>query len=151
MVDDEFIFTAGGTAGTGSMQYKTNGSARNDGYMGSPQGCWTDAEIAASGNGAAFGSGTHDYEFIPASISPSGRPIIKLKNGPTGAAFLGFYKGYYGGENGDSANPPNGGSSATQYEVMSYLVAGGQEVLTVSVDISADHSGGAAWTIVLVR
>lgn len=146
MTDDEFIFTLGGT-----FQYKTNGTARNDGYMGTPQGCWTDAEIAASGNGAAFGSATHSYEFIPASASPSGRPIIKLTNGASGAAFLGFYKGYYGGENSDGANAPNGGLTTNQFEVISYLVVGGQEVLTVSVDISAAHDGSAAWTTVLVR
>lgn len=151
MTDDEFIFTAGGSSASGSMQYKTNGTARNDGYMGTPQGCWTDAEIAASGNGAAFGSGTHSYEFVPADQSPSGRPIIKLTNGATGAAFIGFYKGYYGGENGDGANPPNGGSTTTQYEVISYLLQGGQEVMTVSVDISEDFSATKAWTMVLVR
>lgn len=152
MTDDEFIFTAAGAdPAAGSMQYKTNGTARNDGYMGTPQGCWTDAEIAASGNGAAFGSATHSYEFIPASASPSGRPIIKLTNGPTGAAFLGFYKGYYGGENTDAANPPNGGLSTNQYEVMSYLVVGGQEVMTISVDLNGDAADGAAWSAVLVR
>ncbi|MBK8564574.1 MAG: PKD domain-containing protein [Saprospiraceae bacterium] len=152
MTDDDFIFTAGGSGpGAGSMQYKTNGTARNDGYMGQPQGCWTDAEIAASGNGAAFGSATHTYEFIPASASPSGRPIIKLTNGATGAAFIGFYKGYHGGENGDGANPPNGGNATNQYEVMSYLLVGGQEVMTVSVDLNGDADGGAAWTMVMVR
>jgi PKD repeat protein len=157
MTDDDFIFTAGGSGpGAGTMEYKTNGSARNDGYFGTPQGCWTDAEIAAS-PGAAFGSATHTYEFIPASASPSGRPIIKLTNGPTGAAFIGFYKGYYGGENtppNPITNPwplPNGGLSTNQYEVMSYLLVGGQEVMTVSVDLNGDADGGAAWTMVMVR
>jgi hypothetical protein len=42
MTDDEFIFGAGGT-----YDDKTNGYARNDGYMGSPNGCWTDAEIGS--------------------------------------------------------------------------------------------------------
>lgn len=146
MTDDEFIFTLPGT-----MQYKTNGTARNDSYMGTPNGCWTDAEIAASGNGAAFGSGTHSFEFIPAAASPSGRPIIKLTNGATGAAFIGFYKGYYGGENANSADLPNGGNSTTQYEVMGYLNDGTTETLTVSVDISTAHDASRAWTMVLVR
>ncbi len=151
MTDDEFIFTAGGTGPeAGNMQYKTNGTARNDGYMGSPNGCWTDAEIAAS-PGAAFGSATHTYEFIPASASPSGRPIIKLTNGPTGAAFIGFYKGFYGGENDNNVDPPNDGNSTNQYEVMSYLIVGGQEVMTVSVDLNGATDGGAAWTMVMVR
>jgi PKD repeat protein len=152
MKDDEFIFAAGASGPTeGSMEYKTNGSARNDAYMGDPVGCWTDAQIAASGNGAAFGSGVHSYKLIDASISPSGRHIIELTNGATGAAFLGFYKGYYGGENANASNPPNGGQTTNLYEVMSYDVVGGKEVLVVSVDISAAHDGSAAWTATLTR
>lgn len=146
MTNDEFIFSAGGT-----YQYKTNGDARNDGYMGSPNGCWSDAQIAGSGNGAAFGSGTHTFAFTPASSSPSGRPIITVNNGASGAAFVGFYKGYYGGENSNGTNAPNGGASSNRYEVMSYLNDGTTETLTISVDISAGHDGSAAWTMVLVR
>ncbi|MFN5238383.1 MAG: hypothetical protein ACK5FV_14545, partial [Bacteroidota bacterium] len=144
MTDDEFVFGAGGV-----YEYKTNGYARNDGYMGSPNGCWTDAQIAASGNGAAFGSGVHSWTFTPGA--GGGRPIITLTNGATGAAFVGFYKGYYGGENSNSANPPNGGSPTNRYEVISYLNAGGVETLTLSVDISGAKDGSAAWTVVLVR
>jgi PKD repeat protein len=144
MTDDEFIFGAGGV-----YEYKTNGYARNDGYMGSPNGCWTDAQIAASGNGAAFGSGVHSWTFTPAA--GGSRPVITLTNGASGAAFVGFYKGYYGGENANSANPPNGGSTTNRYEVISYLNAGGVETLTLSVDISAAKDGSAAWSVVLVR
>lgn len=146
ITNDEFIFSDGGV-----YEYKTNGDARNDGYMGSPNGCWSDAEVAASGNGAAFGSGVHAWSFTTAAASPSGRPIITVTNGATGAAFIGFYKGYYGGENSDGANPPNGGLDSNQYEVMSYVDDGTTETLTISVDISGDHSGTAAWTMVLVR
>lgn len=146
MTNDEFIFGAGGV-----YQYKTNGDARNDGYMGAPNGCWSDAQVAASGNGAAFGSATHSFTFTPADQSASGRPIITLTNGATGAAFLGFYKGYYGGENNNSANPPNGGNSTNRYEVMSYVNAGGVETMVISVDISGAHDGSASWSAVLVR
>lgn len=146
MTDDEFIFTAGG-----KYEYKTNGTARNDGYMGSPNGCWSDAQVAASGNGAAFGSGVHSFTFTSADKSPSGRPLITLTNGAKGAAFLGFYKGYYGGENTDSAKAPNGGSTTNQYEVMNYLKTATQETLTISVDISEKHDGTKAWSVVLVR
>lgn len=145
ILNDEFIFSA-----NGNYEYKTNGDARNDGYFGSPNGCWTDAEVAAS-PGAAFGSATHTFEFIPASASPSGRPIIKLTNGSTNGAFIGFYKGYYGGENTNNANPPNGGNATNQYEVMGYLNDGTTETLTISVDISQAHDGSAAWSVVLVR
>ncbi|MCC7245916.1 MAG: PKD domain-containing protein, partial [Saprospiraceae bacterium] len=85
MTNDEFIFTTGG-----KYEYKTNGDARNDGYMGTPNGCWSDAQVAASGNGAAFGSGIHSFTFTPASASATGRPYIILTNGASGAAFLGF-------------------------------------------------------------
>lgn len=146
ITNDEFIFSAGNV-----YQYKTNGDARNDGYMGSPNGCWSDAQVAASGNGAAFGSGTHSWSFTPASSSPSGRPILTVTNGATGAAFVGFYKGFYGGENTDGANPPNGGNTSNQYEIMSYVDDGTTETLTISVDISDVHDGSRAWTMVLVR
>lgn len=144
MTNDEFIFSANGV-----YEYKTNGDARNDGYMGSPNGCWSDAQIAASGNGAAFGSATHAFTFTPASGSD--RPVITLTNGATGAAFIGFYKGYYGGENSNAANAPNGGATTNRYEVISYVNAGGLETLTISVDISGAHDGSAAWSVVLVR
>jgi len=156
MPDDEFIFTAGGAnPGMGSMEYKTNGTARNDSYFGSPNGCWTDAQIEGS-PGAAFGSGTHSYEFFPASVT-GGRPIIKLTNGPNRAAFIGFYKGFYGGENvppNPATNPwpePNLGNTTNQYEVLYYYVQNGKEVMAVSVDISDVHDGSKAWTMVMTR
>ena len=144
MVNDEFIFSAGGV-----YEYKTNGDARNDGYMGSPNGCISDAQIAASGNGAAFGSGVHSYTFTPAGGTD--RAKIVLTNGSSGAAFIGFYKGYYGGENSNGANAPNGGNATNQYEVVAYAKGATQEWLYVSVDISGDHSGSASWSMVLVR
>jgi len=144
MTDDEFIFSAGG-----NYEYKTNGSSRNDGYMGTPNGCWSDAEIAAS-PGAPFGScNTHTFTFTPATETT--RPIIVLTNGPDHAAFIGFMKGFYGGENTNSANPPNGGFATNQYEVISYGVSGGKETLVVSVDLTTEHSGGSAWTMELER
>lgn len=144
MTNDEFIFSAGGV-----FEYKTNGDARNDGYMGSPNGCIDDATLAASGNGAAFGSGVHAYVFEPSLAGEN--PKIILTNGASGAAFLGFYKGYYGGENTTSDNPPNGGNTTNQYEVVGYGKSATKQWIYVSVDISADHSGGAAWSMVLER
>jgi PKD repeat protein len=152
MMDDEFIFTAGASSAEGSMEYKTNGTARNDGYMGAPNGCWDDAQITASGNGAAFGSGIHSYKVIDESVSPSSNFQIELTNGPTGAAFIGFYKGYYGGENTNSSNPPNGGFTTNLYEVIDYQVADGKETLTLAVDLSVPHDNSfASWFVVLVR
>ncbi len=144
--DDEFIFTEAG----GVFEYKTNGTARNDGYMGSPNGCWTDAEIAASGNGAAFGSAKHTFKFTP-GVAGGNRPIIEVISAAGKAAFIGFYKGYYGGENADKTKVANGGAASNRYEVMSYVKSGSKETLTVSVDISGAKDGSAAWTMIMVR
>ena len=141
MPDDEFIFGAGGT-----YEYKTNGSARNDGYMGSPNGCWDDAAIAAS-PGAGLGScATHTY-----ALTTGATPIITLTNGAGFAAFIGFYKGYYGGENTDNTKPLNGGSPTNIYQVMGYANSGTKEYLFVSVDITAAHDGTASWSAILER
>jgi len=149
ITDDEFTFGAGGV-----YTYDTKGSARNDGYFGGTNGCIDDATIAASGNGAAFGSATHSYTFTPGSKSKKGvkaRPIITLTNGAGKAAFIGFMKGYYGGENTSGANAPNGGFATNTYEVMGYANTGTKEYLFVSVDLTADHTGGSAWSVILER
>lgn len=145
ITDDEFTFSAGGV-----YTYNTNGTARNDGWWGDPHGCVSDATITASANyGPAFGSGTHSYTFTEASGDD--RAVIELTNGASGAAFIGFYKGYYGGENTNSANPPNGGNTTNRYEVMGYAQGATYEYLFVTVDISADHSSGASWSAILYR
>jgi len=145
ITDDEFTFTAGGI-----YTYNTNGSARNDGYFGTPNGCITDEEIANSGNGAAFGSGTHSYTYQPAK-SFLARPVIVLTNGANRAAFIGFYKGYYGGENGDGTLAPNGGSMTNRYEVMGYANSGTKEYLFLSVDYSVAHDASQSWSVILER
>jgi PKD repeat protein len=145
ITNDEFIFSA-----DGKYEYKTNGDARNDGYFGSPNGCWTDAQVAGSGNGSAFGSNVHSFAVVPPSGSNT-RSKLVVTNGTKGAAFVGFYKGYYGGENSDSSKAPNGGSATNTYEIMNYFKSGNTETLILSVDISADKNGSAAWTVVLTR
>jgi hypothetical protein len=91
---------------------------------------------------------THTFAFTPAGSS---RAIITLTNGPGFAAFIGFSKGYYGGENVNGADPPNGGNPTNRYEVMNYYELGEKEILIVTVDITSDHSGTAAWTMTLER
>ncbi|MEI7897627.1 MAG: PKD domain-containing protein [bacterium] len=144
MPDDEFTFKAAGV-----FTYATMGSARNDGYFDDVHGCISDAGIAASGNGAAFGSATHSFAFTPGTAAT--RPIITLTNGAGFAAFIGFYKGYYGGENADKTKAPNGGNATNKYEVMGYANSGTKEYLFVTVDISAGHDGSAAWSAILER
>jgi len=144
IANDEFIFSAGGV-----YEYKTNGDARNDGYFGGTNGCISDDEIAASGNGAAFGSGIHTWAFTPAQGSD--RAKITLTNGANRAAFIGFYKGYFGGENLNASDPPNGGNSTNTYEVVGYASTGSKEYLFVTVDVSAAHDGSSSWSAVLER
>lgn len=144
LMNDEFIFSTGGV-----YEYKTNGDARNDGYFGSPNGCISDDEIAASGNGAAFGSGVHSYTFTPAS-GPQ-RATITLTNGGDKAAFIGFYKGYFGGENANNSDLPNGGNATNIYEVMGYANTGTKEYLFVTVDVSSGHDGSSSWSVILER
>jgi len=144
ITDDEFTFGAGGV-----YTYNTNGSARNDGYFGTPNGCWSDGEIAGSGNGAAFGSNTHSYSFSPAKRGQNA--LISLLNGPTSAAFIGFYKGYYGGENTDKTVAPNGGLSTNQYEILGYGNNGTKQFLFLCVDYSTAHDGTKGWSVVLEK
>jgi PKD repeat protein len=144
MPDDEFNFLSGGI-----YTYETMGFARNDSYFGYPNGCWSDDQINLS-PGYPFGTCmNHTYTFTP--VSGSNRPYIILANGNNHAAFIGFYKGYYGGENIDGTMPPNGGLPTNRYEVMGYLSTGEIEYLFVSVDITANHDGSAAWSMILER
>jgi PKD repeat protein len=148
MPDDEFIFSAGGV-----FEYKTNGSARNDGWFQGSNGCITDDEIAAlPAPGPAFGSGVFAYTFTAAS--GGNRAIIELTSSdfPAHAPFLGFMKGYYGGENTNyTTQQPNGGNATNKYEVMGYASDGTLEYLFVTCDISGDHSGTASWSTILER
>ncbi len=144
MPDDEFTFSTGGV-----FTYNTKGSARNDGYFGGTNGCISDAGIAASGNGAAFGSSTLSYLFTAAA--GTNRATIVLNNINNHAGFLGFYKGFYGGENSDATKAPDGGALTNKYEVMGYANTGTKEYLFVSVDISVGHDGSSAWSAILVR
>ncbi|GEM_PF-2043778 len=143
LANDEFIFSEGG-----NYEYLTNGDARNDGYMGyNTIGCITDTELLASGNGAAFQSATHTYELFPGY-----NPHIIFTNGsPTTAAFIGYYKGYYGGENSFPEDLPNGGITTNRYEVLGYYDDGVKEYLLISVDLNGTAPKGPAWSYILER
>lgn len=143
LVNDEFEFSEGG-----NYEYRTNGDVRNDGYMGYPTGCMSDAELLAfSGYGSAFQSAVHSYNLYTGA-----NPYIIFTNGSENtAAFIGFYKGYYGGENMDQYSPPNGGSSTNRYEVLGYADDGVKEYLLISVDLNGSQPGGAAWSYILER
>ncbi|MDD5694044.1 MAG: PKD domain-containing protein [Bacteroidales bacterium] len=144
MVDDEFTFSAGGV-----YTYDGKGLVRNDGYLvaGGQNGCVE--ESAVTGNGTYFLSGTHSWSLTPAA--GENRALITLTNGPDRAAFLGFYKGYYGGENTNSENPPNGGNPTNIYDVMGYAQGVTYEYLFVSVDLDGAGPGTSSWSSILYR
>ncbi len=143
IVDDEFTFSAGGV-----YTYDGKGLVRNDGYIaGDPHGC--SEESAVTGNGAYFLSGTHSWALTPAA--GDARAIITLTNGPDRAAFIGFYKGYYGGENTDNTKPPNGGNPTNIYEVMGYAQGTTYEYLFVTVDLDGAGPNTSSWSAILYR
>ncbi len=150
LANDEFKFSAGGVFG-----YDTKGNVRNDGYMPPfANGCITDAELATVTNDGAKlkTEANHSYTFVPAAGSD--RAIITVANTTSGsgaAAFLGFYKAYYGGENNNAANPVHGGATTVKYEVMAYAKGTTKEYLFVTCDISGAKDGSASWSFVLVR
>ncbi len=140
IMDDEFIFSAGG-----AYEYKTNGGARNDGYKGQAAGCYLDSELA-----------TQDFPFKSAIHSwvlntDGERPYIVLTNGASEAAFVGFYKGWYGGENDANSTAPNGGLPTNRYEVLGYGNNGTNEFLFLTVDLNGDAADGASWSVILER
>ncbi|HLO92009.1 MAG TPA: PKD domain-containing protein [Lentimicrobium sp.] len=141
LMNDEFIFSAGGV-----YEYKTNGDARNDGYKNQPGGCFTDAELATQD--FPFLSATHSYTL---NTDDPAHPYIILTNGPSQAAFIGFYKGYYGGENDGNATAPNGGLNTNRYEVLGYMTQDNKEYLLLSVDLNGATEGGNGWSVVLER
>jgi PKD repeat protein len=150
LADDEFKFSAGGVYG-----YDTKGSVRNDGYMPPfANGCITDAELATVTNDGKKlkTEANHSYTFTPAA--GGNRAILTVANatgGSTAAAFLGFYKAYYGGENNNAANPVHGGATTVRYEVMAYAKSATKEYLFVTCDISGAKDGSASWSFILVR
>lgn len=149
ITDDEFIF------GTGNeYTYDPKSSVRNDGYLGSTNGCMDVTTL--TGNAAYFGGATHTYEFTAAT--GGNNPTITFTNASNKAAFIGFMKGYNGvasgypgGENTDIANAPNGGSPTNTYEVVKYAHGATHDYMLISVDISESHDKSAAWSIVLVK
>lgn len=150
LANDEFKFSAGGV-----YSYDTKGDVRNDGYMGDPTGCLSDAQLAAiTTDGAKLKTeANHSYTFTPASGSD--RAVITVANATSGSAsaFLGFYKPYYGGENFNPTNPAtiNNGATSIRYEVMAYAKSASKEYLFVTCDISGAKDGSASWSFILVR
>jgi len=141
MMNDEFIFSAGGV-----YEYKTNEDARNDGFNGQAKGCFSDAELAAIS--FPFLSAIHTWELNTSGATPY---ILLTQGETTMAPFIGFYKGYYGGENNESATVPNGGLNTNRYEVYGFANSGDKQYLFLSVDLNGDAEGNSSWSVILER
>lgn len=129
-MDDEFIFFDDGT-----FQYDSKGEVWAEDFMGGSFACLADDQLAAPYD--VLGSGTHSFEAEEAS--GDNRPKITVIGS---GAFLGFPKGFNGGEV-SADNPP---ADQITYEVLEYSAAGGVEILVVSVDFSENQDGTGWWT-----
>ena len=133
--DDTYTFD-----NAGNFSYNTNGDVWAEAYMGvMPDGCVAESDLPA--DAAAWGSGMHIFSvqeamgMDPAYITVTG----------TGA-FIALPKAFNGGEYAAPPPTPNG---SVQYEVMSYINDGTNELLVITIDISAGQTGGAYWTFTL--
>lgn len=131
--NDEFIFTDGGT-----YAYDAKGDVFFEDFMGGNNTCIPEGNLPSMY--ASLASGTHAFEVTPAS--GSNRATVKVIGK---GAFIGFAKGFNGGELNGSNSPAN----SITYEVVDYAKTAGAEVLTLSVDISATQDGSAWWTVVI--
>ncbi|MDX1408126.1 MAG: PKD domain-containing protein, partial [Saprospiraceae bacterium] len=130
-MDDEWIFSDDGT-----MQYDSKGQVWAEAYMLGPDGCVDDGDLTPPFD--VCGSGTHMFVVTEGTDTDPAR-ITVMGEG----AFLGFNKAFNGGElNGVDAPP-----SQITYDVLDYSKSGDNEVLTLTIDISADLSGTAWWTM----
>ncbi len=132
-MDDEFIFTDGGT-----FEYDSKGMVWHEDYIGGPNVC--EAESALMSPYDVLGSGTHSFEVTEAvGMDPATIKVIGT------GAFIGFHKAFNGGE----LNSTNGVGPASEitYTVHDYSSTPAGETLTLVIDISPD--GTAWWTITM--
>lgn len=131
--NDEYIFSEGGT-----YAYDANGDVFFEDYLGGNNTCIPEGSLPTLY--ASLASGTHSFEVTPASGSNRAKVKVIGKG-----AYIGFAKGFNGGELNGSNAPAN----SITYEVVDYAKTANAEVLTLSVDISANQDGSAWWTVVI--
>ncbi len=129
-MDDEFIFFD-----NGDFNYDSKGDVFADDFVCGPVACIDEGDLSAGFE--AYASGNHAYsvagEGIGATITVSGQ-----------GAFLGFNKGFNGGEvSCADVNIP----SEITYQVIDFASAPGISKMTIAVDIAGD--GTAWWTMEL--
>lgn len=136
LFNDEFIFRS-----DDRYIYDANGDVFAEAYMGLPDGCQNEGDLLGT-NGEDWRSGSHDFSLQegvgsdPSSITVTG----------TGA-FIALPKAYNGGEYNSA--PPFDDASVT-YEVLFYVNDGENEVLGITIDVSAGQVGGAFWNFILI-
>ncbi len=135
-MDDEFIFFT-----DGSYSVDTKGSSWQEGHVGvDPAACTDDGDLP--GVYAGLGSST-DYTFTFTAATDTENAKITV----TGAgAYIGFNKGYNGGEYNGSDTELKG---SVTYEVLTYINDGAVERMDVAVDISGAQDGTAWWTMTM--
>ncbi|MDX1477532.1 MAG: PKD domain-containing protein [Saprospiraceae bacterium] len=132
-MDDEFIFTDGG-----AMTYDAKGQVWAEAYMLGPDGCIEESELQAPYD--VLGSGMHMFTVTEATDTEPARVTV-IGEG----AFIGFSKPYNGGELDGTIAPV----SQITYDVLDYSKSGDTEILVLTIDYSADQSGGAWWTMTM--
>lgn len=135
--NDLFIFLNDGT-----FEYDAQGDLWAEDYVageGNPTGCIDETEL--SGIWTGLGSDTYTFEFTEAAGDAN--PMVKVIG--TGA-FIGFSKGYNGGEYTLSTSALQ---TEVTYEVIKYVNDGTKKLMEIAVDISENQDGTAYWTMIL--
>ena len=130
-MDDEYIFFDDGT-----FQYDAKGQVWAEDFMLGDFSCTDESALQAPYD--VLGSGTYSFESMEASGDNRATVTVIGKG-----AFLGFPKGFNGGELNGTIEPVD----QITYEVLEYSASGGVEILVVTVDISANQDGTGWWTM----
>lgn len=137
MLDDEFIFYA-----DNSYEYDSKGQMFGEDYMGvDPAGCTDEDDLSEVYKGLGSNDG-YSFSFTAATNDD---PAYITVNGE--GAFLGFAKGYNGGEYSGSDESLK---TSVSYEVLYFINGGSKQYLSVGVDISANQDGTSYWSVTLV-
>lgn len=135
LFNDLFIFNESGV-----FSYDPQGDIFAENYMGTgSEGCQPASNLIGT-VGEAWGGGDHTFTLTEATDTETAKITV------TGTgAFIALPKAFNGGEY--TAGPPEANRSVT-YDVIGYVNEGGQEELTITIDIT--DSGAVFWTFVLV-
>jgi PKD repeat protein len=132
-LDDEFIFYD-----NGDFVYDAKGQIFAEDYIGGSFTCIDEGDLMAPFD--VLASGMHAFSVVDAN----GNDPATIKVTGDGA-FIGFNKPFNGGE----LSPTTAPKSEITYNVFEYTNTPTKETVTLVIDISADFSGTAWWTITI--